>query len=131
PRRPAGARCALRRHLTRRSRSGGPPMTNATVPRAATAPPYDAAAVRAVAAAADARTAQLDTLRQIPFDLHEQAADAGLFRQLVPAAFGGQQRTPLEWFRTGVELARHEASLGWVVTQGAVELGWIAAGGDA
>lgn len=105
-------------------------MTNATVPRAATAPPYDAAAVRAVAAAADARTAQLDTLRQIPFDLHEQAADAGLFRQLVPAAFGGQQRTPLEWFRTGVELARHEASLGWVVTQGAVELGWIAAGGD-
>ena len=43
------------------------------------------------------------------------------------AAFGVE---PLDWFRTGVELARHEASFGWVVTQGAAELGWIGAGGD-
>jgi alkylation response protein AidB-like acyl-CoA dehydrogenase len=81
-------------------------------------------------AAADARTAELDARCRIPADLYEQALRAGLFRQLVAPAFGGAGQAPLAWFRTGVELARHEASLAWVETQGAAELGWIAAGGD-
>lgn len=57
-------------------------------------------------------------------------AEAGLFRQLVVDELGGLERTPLDWFQTGVALARYEASVGWVVTQGASELGWIGAGGD-
>jgi alkylation response protein AidB-like acyl-CoA dehydrogenase len=79
---------------------------------------------------ADARWRELDRERLIPQDLHEAAAAAGLFRQLVAPALGGDGRAPLDWFRTGMALARHEASLAWVVTQGAAELGWIAAGGD-
>jgi indole-3-acetate monooxygenase len=79
---------------------------------------------------ADARTAELDDGCAIPPDLYRSAAAGGLFRQLVVADLGGLARTPLEWFRTGVELAWHEASFGWVVTQGAAELGVIGAGAD-
>jgi indole-3-acetate monooxygenase len=79
---------------------------------------------------ADARTAELDQGCDIPADLYRTAAAAGLFRQLVTADLGGLDRTPLEWFRTGVELAWHEASFGWVITQGAAELGVIGAGAD-
>jgi alkylation response protein AidB-like acyl-CoA dehydrogenase len=81
-------------------------------------------------AAADTRWPEFDRERCIPQDLYEAAAATGLFRQLVAPALGGAGREPLQWFRTGMELARHEASLAWVITQGAVELGWIAAGGD-
>jgi len=83
-----------------------------------------------IGAAADRRWRELDRSCHIPQDLHDAAARAGLFRQLVAPALGGHGRPPLEWFRTGMALARHEASLAWVVTQGAAELGWIAAGGD-
>ena len=83
-----------------------------------------------IGAAADGRWLELDRERGVPDDLHRAAADAGLFRQLVAPALGGHGRAPLDWFRTGMTLARHEASLAWVVTQGAAELGWIAAGGD-
>ena len=86
--------------------------------------------VAELGAAADDRTAELRQQRRIPADLYRTAVDAGLFRQLIAADLGGLARTPLDWFRTGVELARHEASLGWVVTQGAAELGWIGAGAD-
>ena len=84
----------------------------------------------AIGAAADARTAELDRARRLPDDLYRRAASAGLFRQLVSRDLGGLGRAPVDWFRTGMELARHEASLGWVVTQGAAELGWIGAGAD-
>ena len=92
--------------------------------------PTDLAAVDALGAAADARTDELASQRRLPPDLYRSAVEAGLFRQLVGADLGGGYRTPLEWFSTGRALARHEASLGWVVTQGAAELAWIAAGAD-
>lgn len=79
---------------------------------------------------ADQRWAELDRDCRLPADLHKAALVSGLFRTLVPVELGGVGVTPLEWFRLGIELARHEASFGWVVTQGAVELGYIAAGGD-
>lgn len=88
----------------------------------------DAAA--ALGREADRRTTELDEGRRIPQDLYDRAARAGLFRQLVPRNLGGVGAEPLDWFRTGVELARHDASFAWVVTQGAAELGWVAAGGD-
>jgi|GEM_PF-2090760 alkylation response protein AidB-like acyl-CoA dehydrogenase len=92
--------------------------------------PSPIAAASVIGAAADARTEELDQGRQVPDDIYRRAARAGLFRQLVAPDLGGPGAAPLDWFRTGMELARHEASLGWVVTQGAVELGWIGAGGD-
>lgn len=79
---------------------------------------------------ADRRWAELDRFCWLPADLHHAALAAGLFRTLVPIEAGGLGLTPLEWFRLGRELARQEASFGWVVTQGAVELGYIAAGGE-
>jgi indole-3-acetate monooxygenase len=81
-------------------------------------------------ALADNRWTELDRDCRIPDDLQGGALAAGLFRTLVPTDRGGVGATPLEWFRCGVELGRWEASFGWVVTQGAVELGYIAAGGD-
>ena len=79
---------------------------------------------------ADRRWAELDDARRLPDDLYTAALAAGLFRTLVPDQLGGPGTTPLDWFRIGMELAWHEPSLGWVVTQGAAELGWLAAGAD-
>lgn len=107
--------------------------TSDPAPEPTSTPSGPGSALRAAAmlgAAADARTGELEKGRRVPADLYRAAAAAGLFRQLVPAELGGGGVGPLEWFRTGVELARHEASFGWVVTQGAAELGWIGAGGD-
>ena len=99
-----------------------------------TAPPPTveprADALSRIGAAADARTDELDAGRRLPDDLHLEAARAGLYRQLVPRSMGGPGLAPLEWFRNGVALAHHDASLAWVVTQGAAELAWIAVGGD-
>lgn len=88
------------------------------------------AAVSVLGALADARTPELDAARRLPDDLHRRAVRSGLFRQLVGSDLGGLGLSPLAWFRNGVALARHQGSLAWVVTQGAAELGWIAAGGD-
>ena len=68
---------------------------------------------------ADARRPELDQTRQVPSDLFRRAADAGLFRQLICTELGGVGRSAVEWFRTGVEMARWEPSFSWVVTQGA------------
>jgi alkylation response protein AidB-like acyl-CoA dehydrogenase len=89
---------------------------------------FDAAAE--LGALADRRWMELDQDCRIPDDLQNAALAAGLFRTLMPVDLGGIGATPLEWFRCGIELGRSEASFGWVVTQGAVELGYIAAGGD-
>ena len=93
--------------------------------------PDAAMTVDEIGAAADARWQELDRARHIPQDLHDAAAATGLFRQLVAPALGGSGRPPIEWFRTGLALARYEPSLAWVVTQGAAELGWISAGAGA
>lgn len=79
---------------------------------------------------ADRRWTELDEGRRLPADLYQAALEAGLFRTLVPVELGGTDGSPVDWFRIGLELAWHEPSLAWVVTQGAAELGWVAAGGD-
>lgn len=79
---------------------------------------------------ADRRWAELDRGCRVPADLYDAALAARLFRTLVPAELNGAHLSPVDWFNIGVELARHEPSFGWVVTQGAAELGYIAAGAD-
>jgi alkylation response protein AidB-like acyl-CoA dehydrogenase len=89
----------------------------------------DAAAL-ALAEEAAAAVDVLDAERGLPPDLARRAAEIGLFRQLVPTDMGGLGAAPIDWFRRGIGLARHEPSFSWVVTQGAAELAWIAVGGD-
>ena len=67
---------------------------------------------------ADARRSEFERERQVPADLFRRAGEAGLFRQLICAELGGLGRSAVEWFRTGVEMARWEPSFSWVVTQG-------------
>lgn len=105
------------------SRSCGSGRSDAVTPEALQA-------VDELGSLADLRADELDRDCRIPQDLHTAAVEAGLFRLLVPVDLGGGGATPLEWFRCGVQLARHETSFGWVVTQGAVEMGYIAVGGD-
>ena len=98
-------------------------------PRSADAT-FDPGAAGRLGALADARWSELDEARRIPDDLFDDVKSSGLVRTLVPRSMGGAGLAPVEWFRTGVDLARHDPSLAWVVTQGAAELGWIAAGAD-
>lgn len=86
--------------------------------------------VRVIGDEVERRSEELGVSRRVPDDLYETIARSGLFRQLVPRELGGVGATPAEWFANGVELASRDASVGWVVTQGAAELGWIANGGD-
>jgi alkylation response protein AidB-like acyl-CoA dehydrogenase len=76
------------------------------------------------------RWQEADRLCRLPDDLYSEALRARLCRTLVPIRLGGLERSAVEWFRLGVELSRRDPSFGWVLTQGAVELGWIAAGGE-
>jgi alkylation response protein AidB-like acyl-CoA dehydrogenase len=87
-------------------------------------------AIRLIGDDVQRRSEELSGSRRVPDDLYEAIARCGLFRQLVPRELGGVGATPAEWFANGVELASCDASVGWVVTQGAAELGWIANGGD-
>jgi alkylation response protein AidB-like acyl-CoA dehydrogenase len=73
----------------------------------------------ALAKEADGRREELVRVRRIPADLFQRSAEAGLFRQMLARQLGGLGRSPAEWFETGVEMARWEASFAWVVTQGA------------
>ena len=102
-------------------------VTNGWVP-----PTVDALreSVRMIGDDIDRRSEELGVSRRVPDDLYETIARSGLFRQLVPREMGGVGATPAEWFANGVELASRDASVGWVVTQGAAEFGWIANGGD-
>jgi indole-3-acetate monooxygenase len=78
----------------------------------------------------DARRVELERERQVPPDLFRRAADAGLFGQLICTELGGLGRSAVEWFRTGVEMARWEPSFSWVVTQGAGDQATYTASGD-
>ncbi len=89
-----------------------------------------AADVARLAKDAEARWAEFDEHCSVPADLYEQAARLGLFRQLVPVDLGGSGSTPLDWYRTGLSISRHQPSLGWVVSQGAAILGQLAVAGD-
>jgi alkylation response protein AidB-like acyl-CoA dehydrogenase len=86
--------------------------------------------VRALGDEVELRCDELAASRRVPDDLYETIALDGMFRQLLPRDIGGVGATPAEWFANGVELASHDASIGWVVTQGAAEMGWLANGGD-
>jgi alkylation response protein AidB-like acyl-CoA dehydrogenase len=84
----------------------------------------------ALAREAGERRKELDAGQRIPADLFERAGEAGLFRQLIPVELGGLGLAPIDWFRTSVEMARHEPSFGWVVSQGAGDLATFVTSGS-
>ncbi|MET0577543.1 MAG: acyl-CoA dehydrogenase family protein, partial [Ilumatobacteraceae bacterium] len=79
--------------------------------------------INADAAAADERA----DLARPTFD---RMMDEGLFHMLVPPEFGGAGATPRQWFDATVAVAHADPSAGWIVAQGAVQNGWIAAAAD-
>lgn len=72
-------------------------------------------AVRALAPEIIARTEEFEAVRRMPNDLALKIADAGLFKMLVPKAYGGGETTPLAFAETTEALARLDASVGWCV----------------
>ena len=62
---------------------------------------------------------------------HDRMVDEGLFHLLVPRQLGGSEGSVVEWFDTAMTVAEVDAAAGWIMAQGAVQTGWIAASGSA
>lgn len=79
---------------------------------------------------ANSRRVEFERERQVPPDLFRRAAEASLFRQMICRELDGPGRSAVDWFHTGVEMARWEPSFSWVVTQGAADQAIYTAAGD-
>ena len=62
---------------------------------------------------------QFDHDRRLPEVLFQAAAERGLLRLWLPAAFGGPELTPLEFMDVVEAAAALDGSLGWVIGNGA------------
>ena len=65
------------------------------------------------------RAADIEAARRLPEDLADRMADAGLFRLLVPTAYGGAQVHPREFFDSLMATARADGAVGWCQMIGA------------
>jgi alkylation response protein AidB-like acyl-CoA dehydrogenase len=64
-----------------------------------------------IAAAAD----EIERTRRIPSPLLERLHDSRLFRMLLPRSAGGDETEPAVYVAAAEELARHDASIAWIV----------------
>lgn len=71
------------------------------------------AAARSLQAEIRARAGEIEDGRRMPADLAANIAEAGLFRMLVPTAFGGLETEPAKVIETIETLAEADASAGW------------------
>ncbi len=69
-----------------------------------------------IRAAAD----QIEAQRELPPELVDALADAGMFRLLVPRSLGGSELDLPTYIRIIEEIARADGSTAWCVNQGAV-----------
>ncbi|WP_375765369.1 acyl-CoA dehydrogenase family protein [Archangium gephyra] len=86
------------------------------------------AAARQLAPKAAARSEEIETARRLPADLAQELAQAGLFRMVVPEAYGGFEMHPALVIEALETLARADGSTGWCVMIGAVTAmcsGWL------
>ncbi|MFN7055752.1 acyl-CoA dehydrogenase family protein [Hyphomonas sp.] len=60
-----------------------------------------------------ARAAEMEAVRRLPADLAQKLAEAGVFRMVSPAAFGGLELSPREIVETTEAIAAANASAGW------------------
>ena len=98
---------ALRQH--------GPMTTAAPAATGASDSPLAAilAAAEAVAARLAGRQAEFEAARALPQDAADLMAEAGLYRLLTPAAYGGLEQPPADFFRVIERLARTDAASAW------------------
>jgi len=78
--------------------------------------------VRALAAQAAARAAEIEAIGRVPRDFVDELAAAGCFRVLLPRSNGGAESTLAEALAVFEMLAAGDASTGWTVMIGAS--GW-------
>lgn len=64
------------------------------------------------------RADETEAARSMPRDLAERFAEAGLFRMLIPAMYGGAQVHPREFFETIETAARADGAVGWCLMIG-------------
>ena len=67
-----------------------------------------------------ARADDIDRDRELPADLAERIADAGMFRLLVPRSLGGHEMGHPDYLEVVEILARADGGTAWSVNQGAV-----------
>jgi len=75
--------------------------------------PSGIAAVERLAPVIQEQVAASEAARTLARPVVDALKEAGLFRHLAPAALGGAQPDPVEWFRTVEAAARIDASVGW------------------
>jgi len=80
-------------------------------------PTLDAA--RALQAELFARAQEMEDARRLPADLAKKLAEAGLFRMVTPAAYGGLECSPRQIVDAVEAVAEANASAGWCVMIGA------------
>jgi alkylation response protein AidB-like acyl-CoA dehydrogenase len=75
------------------------------------------ARARALAPLLAASAAEIERARRLPQPLVDAMLEAGLFRMLLPRAYGGGETDPLSFAAVLEEIARHDASTAWCLGQ--------------
>jgi indole-3-acetate monooxygenase len=86
------------------------------------------AAARKFAPVLAARSEEIESARRLPADLARALAEAGLFRMLIPEAYGGLEMHPWGVVEVLEELSRADGATGWNVMIGsgtAVCAAWL------
>ncbi len=84
--------------------------------------------VRQLAPRVAARSEEIEAARRLPADLARELAEAGLFRMVIPEAYGGAELHPAVIVEAIEILARADGSTGWCVMIGALTAmcsGWL------
>ncbi|HEY3681218.1 MAG TPA: acyl-CoA dehydrogenase family protein, partial [Bradyrhizobium sp.] len=76
--------------------------------------PDPVARARELAAEIAAAASEIERTRRIPEALLERLHDSRLFRMLLPRSAGGEEAEPAVYVAAVEELARHDASTGWI-----------------
>jgi alkylation response protein AidB-like acyl-CoA dehydrogenase len=82
--------------------------------------------VRALLPEIAARAVEIEQARAVPRDLAEKLRAAGVFRRYVPASHGGDEMWPDAAVTVIEELARADASVGWISAVGSEGPGFYA-----
>ena len=70
---------------------------------------------RALVPAVRARARQAEQLRRLPEETFREFQEAGLFRALQPARFGGFELDPVSFYEAVIEIGTACASSAWVL----------------
>ena len=77
--------------------------------------PDPVARARELGAEIAAAASEIERTRRVPEALLERLHDSRLFRMLLPRSAGGDETEPAAYVAAVEEVARHDASIGWLV----------------